>query len=72
MLTNHDCFATLPARADWLHHTLHGELRSLYATDWLAEICVEVGRNAGVALGHTPFVGDLCEGDIGQNPYCFS
>jgi DNA-directed RNA polymerase len=72
VLTNHDCFATLPARADWLHHTLHGELRALYATDWLAEIRVEVGRNAGIALGQTPFVGDLCEGDIGQNPYCFS
>lgn len=72
VLTNHDCFATLPARADWLHHTLLGELRSMYAPDWLAEIRVEIATNAGVALGHPPRVGDLCEGEIGQNPYCFS
>lgn len=72
VLTNHDCFATIPARADWLHHALLHELSALYRQDWLAEMRVEIGKRAGVHLPHPPMVGDLCEGEIGQNPYCFS
>jgi DNA-directed RNA polymerase len=72
VLTNHDCFATLPSRASWLHRTLLGELRSLYLGNWLPEIRQEVSRNARVQLPHPPRVGDLCEGQIGQNPYVFS
>ena len=72
VLTNHDCFATTPARADWLHHTLLDELSAMYRQDWLAEMRVEIGKKAGVHLPHPPYVGDLCEGEIGQNPYCFS
>jgi DNA-directed RNA polymerase len=73
LLTNHDCFATTPAHAGWLHHTLHDELRGLYATDWLAEIRAEIAGAAGVqGLKAPPMVGDLCHGEIGQNPHCFS
>jgi DNA-directed RNA polymerase len=71
ILTNHDCFATVPSRATWLHRTLLSELRSLYLTNWLPEVRQEVSRNARVQLSHPPLVGDLCEGRIGENPYVF-
>jgi DNA-directed RNA polymerase len=71
VLTNHDCFATVPSRATWLHQTLLSELRSLYLGNWLPEMRQEVSRNARVQLPHPPLVGDLCEGQIGQNPYVF-
>jgi DNA-directed RNA polymerase len=73
LLTNHDCFAAIPARCGWLHHTLHDELRAMYMTDWLAEITAEIKASSGVKrLPPPPMVGDLCPGEIGQNPYCFS
>ena len=72
LLTNHDCFATTPARAHQLHRILLDELRALYLPDWLTEMRLEIGKNAGVHLAHPPRVGDLLEGQIGQNPYCFS
>jgi DNA-directed RNA polymerase len=71
VLTNHDCFAVAPAHADWLHHTVIDEFRTLYRPDWLAELRVEIGRNAKLQLPHPPHVGDLCEGEIGNNPYLF-
>jgi DNA-directed RNA polymerase len=73
LLTNHDCFATCPARSGWLHHTLHDELRTLYMPEWLHEISKEIKASSGVKrLPPPPIVGDLCPGEIGQNPYCFS
>jgi DNA-directed RNA polymerase len=72
VLTNHDCFATTPHHADWLHTCLLRELREMYRPDWLAEMRVEISRNAGLQLPHPPMVGTLREGAIGQNPYCFS
>jgi DNA-directed RNA polymerase len=73
LLTNHDCFATIPSRAGWLHHTLHDELRGLYAPDWLAEMAAQIADAAGLKnLPPAPQVGDLCHGEIGQNPHCFS
>lgn len=72
VLTNHDCFATTPHHADWLHTCLLRELREMYRPDWLAEMRVEISRNAGLQLPHPPMVGTLREGAIGQNPYVFS
>jgi len=72
VLTNHDCFATLPSAAGQLHELLLSELREHYKPDWLTDIREEVGHNAGLDLPMPPFVNDLCEGEIGQNPYCFS
>lgn len=72
LLANHDCFASIPARAGWLHHSLHDELRSLYATDWLAEIAGQIKAETGIRRMKTPpMVGDLCHGEIGQNTHCF-
>ena len=73
VLPNHDCFAAIPARCDWLHHTLHDELRAMYMPDWLGEISAEIKSRTGIKrLPKPPMVGDLCPGEIGQNPYCFS
>ena len=71
LLTNHDCFATVPSRAAWLHTELSLQMRHLYAPDWLSELRVEVSRNAKTPLPHPPYVGTLQEGRIGENPYCF-
>ncbi len=73
LLTNHDCFATIPARAGFLHHTLHDELRGLYATDGLAELAAEIAGTTKVSgIKPPPCVGDLCHGEIGGNQHCFS
>ena len=72
VLTNHDCFATLPSDALQLHNVLLDELREHYKPDWLTELREEIGHNANIELPVPPFVNDLCEGEIGQNPYCFS
>jgi DNA-directed RNA polymerase len=73
LLTNHDCFATIPASAGWLHHTLHDQLRVLYAPDWLGQMRHEIAAIAGVkGIKAPPIVGDLCHGEIGQNQHCFS
>ena len=72
VITNHDCFATLPSSAAQLHRNLLFELREHYKTDWLLEMKEEIEENSGIALQLPPFVGDLCEGEIGQNPYVFS
>ncbi len=73
VLTNHDCFATIPSRAGWLHQSLHNQLRTLYATDWLTEMSAEIRSAARVSrFKAPPIVGDLCPGEIGQNPHCFS
>lgn len=74
LLTNHDCFAACPADAQLLHRTLHDELRVLYQVDWLGEIRAELMRSApgDWRLPEPPIAGDLCPGEIGQNPYCFS
>lgn len=73
VLTNHDCFSALPCHAGWLHQQLHWELRELYKPDWLAEITAQIRRRSKVkGLPMRPRPGDLCPGQVGQNPYCFS
>lgn len=72
VITNHDCFATLPSASAQLHRSLLFELREHYKPDWLTEIKEEIEENVGITLPVPPFVGDLCEGEIGNNPYVFS
>lgn len=73
VLTNHDCFAAVPAQAEWLHRQLHEELRELYKTDWLAAIGSEIACRSGIkGLPKPPRRGDLAPGLVGQNAYCFS
>jgi DNA-directed RNA polymerase len=73
VLVNHDCFATTPGRAGWLHQALHDTLRALYAPDWMAEVAAEIaGNNRDLKIKAPPMVGSLCPGEIGHNPNCFS
>lgn len=73
ILTNHDCFAVVPARAGWLHSELHRQLRELYKEDWLQMLSAEVRKRSGVRLAkRPPITGDLSPGLVGCNPYCFS
>jgi hypothetical protein len=72
VMVNHDCFAALPSAAAQLHNTCLQELREHYKPDWLVEMREEVSENAGIDLPMPPTIGDLCEGEIGNNPYCFS
>lgn len=73
LLPNHDCFAAVPARATWLHRTLHQELRTLYLPEWLEEIASEIASRSGIfGLPRPPIVGTLRPGEVGHNSYCFS
>jgi len=72
ILPNHDCFATTPAHATELHNLLLHQFAGLYRTDWLALFREEVQSTTGVKLPKLPVYGDLCPGEIGQNPYVFS
>jgi DNA-directed RNA polymerase len=73
VLTNHDCFGVVPARAGWLHAELHRQLRELYKEDWLQLMTSEIRRRSRVkGIQKAPMVGDLCPGLVGSNPYCFS
>ena len=60
MLTNHDCFATRPADATFLHQALLQELRYLHMPNWLQIIREEVSNNAGVRLPKPPYKGNVC------------
>lgn len=73
LLTNHDCFAAIPSDAGWLHHTLNDHLRSMYLPEWLTVMRDEIADAAdGVKVKPPPCVGDLCPGEIGNNPHAFS
>lgn len=73
LLTNHDCFATIPRDAGWLHHTLHDHLRAMYLPEWLTIMRDEIADAAGgLTIKPPPCVGDLCPGEIGNNPHAFS
>lgn len=73
VLPNHDCFAVVPARASWLHQTVHQELRTLYLPEWLEVIGGEIASHSGASrLPRPPIVGTLPPGEVGTNSYCFS
>lgn len=73
VLTNHDCFAAVPERAEWLHGELHRQLCEMFKPSWLEQISAEIADRAGIRrLPAPPIVGDLCPGLVGVNPYAFS
>ncbi|BAQ94429.1 DNA-directed RNA polymerase [uncultured phage_MedDCM-OCT-S38-C3] len=71
-LSNHDCFAVRPSDATFLHGALLQEMRALHMPEWLNVIREEVSQNAGVKLPKAPYKGNVCEAQIGENPYVFS
>ena len=72
VLTNHDCFAAIPAHAGQLHRLLHEELAAMYQPNWLGRVHREIQSGSGVELPKPPMVGKLTVGEIGTNPYAFS
>jgi DNA-directed RNA polymerase len=72
VVTNHDCFATSPAHASELHNLLLTTFSGLYRTDWLAVMREEMQARTGLSLPKLPVYGELCPGEIGNNPYVFS
>lgn len=72
LLANHDCFATLPSRAGWLHRELLKKTQEIYGRDLLSELVSEIVER-GKLDGHRdlPVVGDLEPGEIGSNPYLY-
>ena len=72
VVTNHDCFATSPGHASELHNLLLTTFSGLYRTDWLAVIREEMQARTGLSLPKLPAYGELCPGEIGNNPYVFS
>lgn len=73
ILTNHDCFASLPGAAGWLHGQLLDTMREMYKTPWLGQMVREVRARTGIsAIPPPPMVGTLSPGLIGSNEYLFS
>jgi DNA-directed RNA polymerase len=72
LLTVHDCFATLPSHATWLHRELCQSFGRTYEKDWLAELHSAAKASGGKKLPRLPQPGGLWEGRIGENTYLFS
>jgi len=73
ILTNHDCFASLPGAAGWLQGQLLDTMREMHKTPWLGQMVKEVKARTGIAaIPSPPMVGTLSPGLIGSNEYLFS
>lgn len=73
LLTNHDCFATLPGATGWLQSQLLGNMREMHRTPWLGQMVREIKTRTGIAeIPRPPMVGTLSPGLIGSNEYLFS
>ena len=72
LITNHDCFATIPSRASWLHGELLNQTQRMYRPDLLATLVAEIAERGKVAVPRgLPIVGDLDPAAIGTNPYLY-
>lgn len=73
LLTNHDCFATLPGAAGWLQAQLLDTMREMHSTPWLGRMVKEIKTRTGITeIPRPPMVGTLSPGLIGSNEYLFS
>ena len=76
ILTNHDCFATIPTDAETLHKMLLMQLRSTFETQWLRKIRKEIRSNTGITNIDGPPVEKLSRNYqdifVGENPYAYS
>jgi hypothetical protein len=72
LLTNHDCFATIPSQADWLHCALLRQIGAVHKEDHLARMASEIAVAAGLpALSPPVPIGTLDPARIGENPHHF-
>jgi DNA-directed RNA polymerase len=72
LLANHDCFATVPARAGELHRMLHQEFAAMHQQPLLLQMAAEIEANSGVKLKAPPQFLTLDPKRLGENPYLFS
>ena len=73
LLTNHDCFATLPGATGWLQSQLLATMRETHQTPWLGQMVREIKARTGIqGIPSPPMVGTLSPGLIGSNEYLFS
>lgn len=73
ILTNHDCFASLPGSTSWLQAQLLATMREIYKTPWLGQMVKEIRARTGLpGIPAPPMVGSLSPGLIGSNEYLFS
>jgi len=73
LLTNHDCFATLPGAAGWMQGELLGIMREMHKTPWLGQMVREIKARTGIKeIPGPPMVGTLGPGLVGSNEYLFS
>jgi len=73
ILTNHDCFATIPTDAEYLHKLLLKQLGTTFKQKWLKKIRSEIIANTGIKNIDGPPVEKYSVGfTAGENPYAYS
>jgi len=73
ILTNHDCFATIPTDAEVLHKMLLKQLNDTFQTHWLKRMRKEMLTNTGVkSIPYPPVQKTISCLRPGENPYAYS
>ena len=73
ILTNHDCFATIPTDAEYLHKLLLKQLGTTFKQNWLKKIRSEIIANTGIEnIAGPPVHKNSIGFDAGGNPYAYS
>ena len=73
ILTNHDCFATIPTDAEELHKILLKQLEVTFKTRWLKKIRSEIIANTGIKnIDNPPVQRTISCLRPGENPYAYS
>lgn len=73
ILTNHDCFATIPTDAEYLHKLLLKQLGITFKQNWLKKIRSEIMANTGIEnIAGPPVHKNSIGFDAGGNPYAYS
>ena len=73
ILTNHDCFATIPTDAEELHKILLKQLEVTFKTRWLKKIRSEIITNTGIKnIDNPPVQRTISCLKPGENPYAYS
>ena len=73
ILTNHDCFATIPTDAEYLHKLLLKQLGTTFKQKWLKKIRSEIIANTGIEnIDGPPRERTFCCLNPGENPYAYS
>ena len=73
ILTNHDCFATIPSDAEALHKILLTQLKTTFKPPLLLKFRKEIIANTGIEIKTQPNGGKKRFAEhLGENPYAYS